>query len=172
MRLDFIHTGLTPFTGRAAAGWVVLRLRRKYDVRRAKQHIALRNKIMARRNPPRLGVSLRVRHPETETDVKHATDPQGIPLYGPLDADGHCIEFDGSEWPGEQLAAFTLRRGMSPDFAAGLLRKLAGLVERNPMLLTLGQGVSGVFDESGTAQVEFDLEYDEFGNLPQRPKAE
>jgi hypothetical protein len=67
---------------------------------------------------------------------------------------------------GTELAEVELRRGMAPSSAARILRKLAGLIEHNPGLMTERQGVAGEFDELGSPRLILCLPYDDFGNLP------
>ena len=83
-----------------------------------------------------------VRHPESDDPEDHCTDLEGNPIYGPVDSDGHYIDFQVGRMGGTELAEVELRRGMAPSSAARILRKLAGLIEHNPGLMSERQGVA------------------------------
>jgi hypothetical protein len=57
-----------------------------------------------------------------------------------------------------------------------MLRKLAERIERNGWLMNARQGTSGTFDADGVAEkcdiLSLDDNYDDFGNLKERPPAE
>lgn len=124
---------------------------------------------MTCRKLPKLGLLLMVRHPESDDPEDHCTDLEGNPIYGPVDSDGHYIDFQVGRMGGTELAEVELRRGMASSSAARILRKLADLVERNPGLLTARQGIAGEFDESGSARLILCAPFDDFGNLPPMP---
>src|SRR5262249_17571844 len=125
--------------------------------------------------PPSLGISFLVEHPESETDPPCCRLADRELGKGPLDADGHAISFRVHVWKGQALAAVTIRRGVSPQSAAAILRKLADHIEGNGWIMRARQGEEGDFDADGAAQRNelMSLDYDDFGNLEgERPQAE
>lgn len=108
-----------------------------------------------RRRARKLGLSISVRHPESETEYL-AENPEmrerAISQYADeSDGDGHIFYGYMSTMPGEFLADVQLRRGMSAGCAVSILRKIADRIERNgDALLNLTGSTSGAFDKDGT----------------------
>src|SRR5262245_54216495 len=90
--------------------------------------IVVRRNPMARRKPPKLGVLLMVRHPESEDPEDHCTDLEGNPIYGPVDSDGHYIDFQVGRMGGTELAEVELRRGMRSEEHTYELQSLRHIV--------------------------------------------
>jgi hypothetical protein len=95
-------------------------------------------------------VEIRVYHPQSEDPP---TIPDKMPDYEKVfeelflpDEDGHSITFQVVKGPMGSLAEVHMQPGISPQTAAALLRKLAGLLERHGQtVLNLSIGEEGRF---------------------------
>ena len=122
-----------------------------------------------RRKPIELGVYIDIYHPESMEDRRAV----GGFVQAEEDEDGHLMKFQVAEMHGEALAHVTVRRGLSAESAAAILRKLADTVAGvGHVLLTLKRGVEGARTPDGSIKLlEFSLDlYDDDGN--QRPLPE
>jgi hypothetical protein len=69
------------------------------------------------------------------------------------DTDQLIMSYRMEQMAGQSLVDVCLRRGMAPQFAAGLLRALADRVERHGgILLNLPDGDMGYFDDTGNPE--------------------
>jgi hypothetical protein len=103
---------------------------------------------MARRK--RLGLSITVRHPESETEHGIEQHIHERNAEQTADPDGHVLYGHMTDMMGERLIELQIRRGMSAKAAARILRKLAERIELNgDGILNLTGGTSGLFSPGG-----------------------
>src|SRR6516162_11105992 len=98
---------------------------------------------MARlRRPKALGLQINV----ILTDSIELARGHAHPFEDSTDDDGHHISYEMGPMRGDALCWLTLRRGLSTDTAADLLRKLADRLERHGhRLLSMPLGGEGWF---------------------------
>jgi hypothetical protein len=114
------------------------------------------------KRPPALELSIRVFHPES---IDFGKSSKGVPLgeyiercqaaFRPVDDDGHHLTYGMLKASDYALLSLTLQRGMAPQAAAELLRKVASRIEGQPGLLTLRQGQLGCFLPDGGIEEDF-----------------
>lgn len=125
------------------------------------------------RKPPAMGLHIDVQHPGSE-DLTERINRCGATIafrnqqqeMDAADQDGHALTYRVGTWPGQELAAVSLRQGMDPRAAAGLLRKLADLVERHGnVLLNAGEGCEGEFIDGEPQRDLLQVEYGDDGDI-------
>jgi hypothetical protein len=117
------------------------------------------------KKPKDLGLYLSVFHPTSMGFGDGKAAPEDY--FQPRDDDGQYIDLTMVPMKGEELVTLFIRRGISADTAASILRKLAQRIEKNCSLLVRGRGFDGWFDENGTvveSSLSLEGDYDPSGN--------
>jgi len=127
--------------------------------------------MATKRRPKNLGLYVTVLHPDSmDWDSKK----QGVnPWEHEKDADGFATTFEMEEMNGENLIGLQVRRGISRQLAAELLRKLADTLEHLEIdLLSLKRGVAGHISDGTVELTTFFADvFDDDGNLKDGPDA-